>query len=213
VRRLDLSEPEKIELALAYGPEKRQGREEEKRQNNPAAEPSEEVQTTPAGRVEARKRAVAALPPEQREHGRRLLVRSDALSHAVAAVCSEGRPIEERKAETLEASRNCATRRARSLGDLTRRWASPASRRAMNRPGRVSYGVTRPQSLPGGKVNRVEDENRTKVTVMEAAEYLGLTPTTIQDMVERGVLKADKFAGAIHIPREEVERIERETAP
>ena len=30
--------------------------------------------------------------------------------------------------------------------------------------------------------------------------------------MERGVLKADKFAGAIHIPREEVERIERETA-
>jgi hypothetical protein len=27
------------------------------------------------------------------------------------------------------------------------------------------------------------------------------------------VLEADKFAGAIHIPREEVERIERETAP
>jgi hypothetical protein len=35
----------------------------------------------------------------------------------------------------------------------------------------------------------------------------------VQDMVERGVLKADKFAGAVHIPREEVERIERETAP
>jgi excisionase family DNA binding protein len=67
--------------------------------------------------------------------------------------------------------------------------------------------------LPGGKVSRVEDENRMKVTIMEAAEYLGLTPTTVQDMVERGVLKADKFAGAIHITREEVERIERETAP
>jgi excisionase family DNA binding protein len=67
--------------------------------------------------------------------------------------------------------------------------------------------------LPGREVVRVEDENRMKVTVMEAAEYLGLTPTTVQQMVERGVLKADKFAGAIHIPREEVERIERETAP
>jgi excisionase family DNA binding protein len=77
----------------------------------------------------------------------------------------------------------------------------------------VSYGVSRPQSLPGREVVRVEDENRMKITVMEAAEYLGLTPTTVQDMVERGVLKADKFAGAIHIPREEVERIERETAP
>jgi hypothetical protein len=32
-------------------------------------------------------------------------------------------------------------------------------------------------------------------------------------MVERRVLKADKFAGAVHITREEVERIERETAP
>jgi excisionase family DNA binding protein len=47
----------------------------------------------------------------------------------------------------------------------------------------------------------------------EAAEYLDLTPGKVQDMVEGGVLKADKFAGAIHIPREEVERIERETAP
>ena len=73
--------------------------------------------------------------------------------------------------------------------------------------------MSRPQTLPGGEVNRVEDENRMKVTIWEAAEYLGLTPTTVQEMVERGVLKADKFAGAIHIPREEVERIERETAP
>jgi excisionase family DNA binding protein len=73
--------------------------------------------------------------------------------------------------------------------------------------------VSRPPSLPGGKVNRVEDKNRMKVTVWEAAEHLGLTPTTVQEMVERGELKADKFAGAIHIPREEVERIERETAP
>jgi excisionase family DNA binding protein len=59
----------------------------------------------------------------------------------------------------------------------------------------------------------VEDKKRRKVTVWEAAEYLDLTPEKVQDMVERGVLKADKFAGAIHIPREEVERIERETAP
>jgi excisionase family DNA binding protein len=59
----------------------------------------------------------------------------------------------------------------------------------------------------------VEDENRQKITITEAAEYLGLTRTTVQDMVERGVLKAEKFAGAVHIPREEVERIERETAP
>ena len=59
----------------------------------------------------------------------------------------------------------------------------------------------------------MEDKKRKKVTVWEAAEYLNLTPQKVQDMVERGVLKADKFAGAIHIPREEVERIERETAP
>ena len=59
----------------------------------------------------------------------------------------------------------------------------------------------------------MEDKNRTKVTITEAAEYLGLTRTTVQDMVERGVLKAEKFAGAVHIPREEVDRIERETAP
>jgi excisionase family DNA binding protein len=59
----------------------------------------------------------------------------------------------------------------------------------------------------------VEDEHRKQVTVVEAAEYLGLTRGQVQDLVERGVLKAEKFAGAIHIPREEVERIERETAP
>ena len=59
----------------------------------------------------------------------------------------------------------------------------------------------------------MEDENRKKITITEAAEYLGLTRTTVQEMVERGVLKAEKFAGAVHIPREEVERIERETAP
>ena len=59
----------------------------------------------------------------------------------------------------------------------------------------------------------MEDEHRKQVTVVEAAEYLGLTRGQIEDMVGRGVLKADKFAGAIHIPREEVERIERETAP
>ena len=73
--------------------------------------------------------------------------------------------------------------------------------------------MSRPQPWPGGEVVRVEDESRMKVTIWEAAEYLGLTPTTVQEMVERGVLEADKFAGAIHIPREEVERIERETAP
>jgi excisionase family DNA binding protein len=59
----------------------------------------------------------------------------------------------------------------------------------------------------------MEDEHRKQVTVVEAAEYLGLTRGQVEDMVERGVLKADKFAGAIHIPREEVERIARETAP
>jgi excisionase family DNA binding protein len=66
--------------------------------------------------------------------------------------------------------------------------------------------------LPGGEVG-VEDESRKNVTVAEAAEYLGLTRSTVQEMVDRGVLKAEKFAGAVRIPREEVERIERETAP
>jgi excisionase family DNA binding protein len=59
----------------------------------------------------------------------------------------------------------------------------------------------------------MEDERRKRLTVVEAAEYLDLTPGQVQDMVERGLLQADRFAGAIHIPREEVERIERETAP
>ena len=59
----------------------------------------------------------------------------------------------------------------------------------------------------------MEDEHRKQVTVVEAAEYLDLTRGQVEDMVERGVLKAEKFAGAIHIPREEVERIARETAP
>ena len=67
--------------------------------------------------------------------------------------------------------------------------------------------------MPGKEVRRVEDEHRKQLTVVEAAEYLGLTRGQIQDMVERGLLEAERFAGAIHIPREEVERIERETAP
>ena len=59
----------------------------------------------------------------------------------------------------------------------------------------------------------MEDAHRMVVTVVEAADYLGLTRGKVKEMVDRGILKADKFAGAIHIPREEVERIERETAP
>jgi excisionase family DNA binding protein len=73
--------------------------------------------------------------------------------------------------------------------------------------------MRRIQYVSGEEVSGVEDEDRKKVTMAEAAEYLGLTPGQILDMVERGVLKADRFAGAIHIPRQEVERIERETAP
>ena len=46
-----------------------------------------------------------------------------------------------------------------------------------------------PRSLPGEEVVRVEDKNRMKVTIWEAAEYLDLTPGKVQDMVERGVLK------------------------
>jgi excisionase family DNA binding protein len=67
--------------------------------------------------------------------------------------------------------------------------------------------------LEDKEVGRVEDKKRKKLTLWEAAEYLDLTPGKVQDMVERGVIEAEKFAGAIHIPREEVERIERETAP
>ena len=59
----------------------------------------------------------------------------------------------------------------------------------------------------------MEDERRKSLTVVEAAEYLGLSRSTVQKMVDRGTIKAKKFAGAVHIPREEVERIERETAP
>ena len=59
----------------------------------------------------------------------------------------------------------------------------------------------------------MEDKDRKNLTVVEVAEYLGITRSTVQEMVDRGGLKADKFAGAVHIPREEVERIERETAP
>ena len=59
----------------------------------------------------------------------------------------------------------------------------------------------------------MEDKSRKNVTVAEAAEHLGLSRSTVQEMVDRGVLKADRFAGAVHIPREEVKRIERETAP
>jgi excisionase family DNA binding protein len=73
--------------------------------------------------------------------------------------------------------------------------------------------MSRLRSLLGKEVSRVEDKHRKQFTVAEAAEYLGLTPGKVQDMVERGVVEADKFAGTIHIPRQEVERIERESAP
>jgi excisionase family DNA binding protein len=59
----------------------------------------------------------------------------------------------------------------------------------------------------------MEDKRRKNVTIVEAADYLGITRGKVQEMVTRGILKADKFAGAVHIPREEVERIERETRP
>jgi excisionase family DNA binding protein len=84
--------------------------------------------------------------------------------------------------------------------------------RARERASVSLWGVP-PSSLPGKEVSRIEDKKRKQVTLWEAAEYLDLTPGEVQDMVERGVLEADKFAGALHIPREEVERIERETAP
>ena len=59
----------------------------------------------------------------------------------------------------------------------------------------------------------MEDKDRKNFTVAEAAEDLDLSRTTVQEMVDRGELKADRFAGAVHISSEEVERIERETAP
>ena len=59
----------------------------------------------------------------------------------------------------------------------------------------------------------MEDERRKTVTVVEAAEYLGLSRSTVQKMVDRGTIKAEKFASAGDMDREEVERIERETAP
>jgi excisionase family DNA binding protein len=96
--------------------------------------------------------------------------------------------------------------------DQKRARHGPAGSLVESQAGRVSLRKARPQSLPGGEV-RVEDESRKTVTVVEAAEYLGLSRSTVQEMVDRGILKAEKFAGAVHIPREEVERIERETAP
>ncbi len=91
---------------------------------------------------------------------------------------------------------------------LPRTWVNKGKRKGRC----ILVGVPAPPS-EGKEVSRVEDEKRKQVTLWEAAEYLDLTPEEVQGMVERGVLEADKFAGAIHIPREEVERIERETAP
>ena len=59
----------------------------------------------------------------------------------------------------------------------------------------------------------MEDEHRKNVTVVEAADYLGLTRGKVKEMVDRGILKADTFAGAIHISGEEAAIIDRETAP
>ena len=74
-------------------------------------------------------------------------------------------------------------------------------------------GVSRARLWKARRLVGWKTKNRKQVTLWEAAEYLDLTPGEVQDMVERGVLEAGKFAGAIHIPREEIERIEGETAP
>ncbi len=54
-------------------------------------------------RAEAVRSRVRELGPEQREHGRRLLRRSDALANAYAAVLGEDTPDGEVKKETLAA--------------------------------------------------------------------------------------------------------------
>lgn len=54
-------------------------------------------------RAEAVRLRVRELGPEQREHGRRLLRRSDALANAYAAVLGENTPDGEAKKETLAA--------------------------------------------------------------------------------------------------------------
>ena len=54
-------------------------------------------------RVDTVRRRLRELTPEQREHGRRLLRRSDALANAYAAVLGEDVPDGEGKKETLTA--------------------------------------------------------------------------------------------------------------
>jgi excisionase family DNA binding protein len=77
----------------------------------------------------------------------------------------------------------------------------------------AGYPLRCPATVFAEREVGMEDKDRKNFTVAEAAEYLDLSRTTVQEMVDRGQLKADRFAGAVHIPREEVERIERETAP
>jgi excisionase family DNA binding protein len=55
----------------------------------------------------------------------------------------------------------------------------------------------------------VEAHRPPTFTVAEAAEALGRSPLAVREMVDRGRLRALRFAGAVRIPREEVVRLGR----
>lgn len=57
-----------------------------------------------------------------------------------------------------------------------------------------------PAPVIAGREVRVDDKDRGTVTVVQAVEYLGPSRTTVHEMVNRGLLKADRFAGAVRIP-------------
>jgi hypothetical protein len=66
--------------------------------------------------------------------------------------------------------------------------------------------------------SQVNPGRRLPATLVAPSSYATLLqarpqPFDSAEVVDRRVLKAEKFAGAVPIPREEVERIERETAP
>ena len=85
---------------------------------------------------------------------------------------------------------------AREFGSLHLRGDEPPDGQEIGSLMRLVRQFLETPSLEGKEVSRVVDEKRKKVTLWEAAEYLGLTPGDVQDMVERGVLEADKFAPA-----------------
>lgn len=58
----------------------------------------------------------------------------------------------------------------------------------------------------------LSDKRRKYLSVGEVAEYFGLSRSKVYQMVDRKELGALKLGNAIRVPREEIERLERDSA-